>query len=34
MQQGIKEKEELEKRLYEGASPGLADAQPFTFIMA
>lgn len=28
LQQGLREKEELEKRLYEGSAPGLGDASP------
>lgn len=33
LSQGLREKEELEKRLYEGSAPGLGDASPVTFMV-
>jgi len=33
LQQGLKEKEELEKRLYEGSAPGLGDASPVQLLI-
>lgn len=33
LSQGLKEKEELEKRLYEGSAPGLGDASPVQMLV-
>ena len=33
LQQGLREKEELEKRLYEGSAPGLGDASPVQMLI-
>jgi hypothetical protein len=33
LQQGLREKEALEKRLYEGSAPGLGDASPVQMLV-